>query len=75
MQYNMGIDRTKLVRDASMAVRALDALTASSAGTRPNARFWFGQMIIQTFAAMMIASHMPTPMTRKFSWKVSASTE
>ena len=64
MPYSIGTDSTKLVRLASIAVRALFALTASSAGTRPSARRWFGQMIIQTFAAMMIARYMPMPMAR-----------
>ena len=58
------MDSTKLMRDAIIAVRADFALASSSAGLRPSAYFWFGQMTNHTFAAIMSPSHMPSPITR-----------
>ena len=51
-------------RDAIIASFAAFALAASSAATMPSAFFWFGQITNHTFAAMMIASHMPMPIIR-----------
>ena len=50
--------------DNGIAVRADLALAASSASTKPSARFWFGQMMNQTLNAIISASHMPMPMSR-----------
>ena len=52
------------MRDAIIAVVADLAFTSSAEATMPRARFWFGQMMNQTLAAMIRPSHMPMPIVR-----------
>lgn len=64
MHSNIGIDSTELRCDAIPAAAEAFAFSASSAVTKPNTFFWFGQMITQTLKAMISASHMPMPIRR-----------
>src|ERR1700733_8446803 len=57
---SIGTDSRVLVRAGSLSRRSDLALEASSASTRPNARFWCGKITNQPLAAMISARYMPT---------------
>ena len=63
MHINIGMDSTKLAREASIATRRALAFSSSVAGTMPSTRFWFGQIKPQTFNNMIVPSHAPMPIT------------
>ena len=50
--------------EVSMASRADFAFSSSSAGTRPSAFFWFGQIMYQTLKAMMRPRMVPVMMVK-----------
>lgn len=61
MHINIGIDSTKLMREAIKATLRALAFSSSVAGTMPNTFFWFGQMNTHTLNAMMVPNHAPIP--------------
>jgi len=64
MHISIGIDSTKLVREAMAATLRAPAFSSSVAGTMPKIFFWFGQMNTQTLNSMMVPSQAPMPITR-----------
>ena len=64
MQASIGIDSTKLVREASMATLRALAFSSSVAATMPRIFFWLGQISTQTLNSMMVPSQAPMPMVR-----------
>ncbi len=63
MQSSMGIDSTKLMREAVAATFLDRAFSSSLAATMPNIFFWFGQISTHTLNSMMVPSQAPMPIT------------
>ena len=65
MHISIGIESTKLMREARPAVLRARAFSSSVAGTMPRIFFWFGQMTPQTLSSMIVPSQAPMPILRK----------